>query len=39
MARKVEVIASDGATPLLGYGLLWDRVLTIDYPAGKLTLQ
>jgi clan AA aspartic protease len=37
--RLVEVIANDGQFPLLGIGLLRDRRLAIDYPAGTLSLE
>jgi clan AA aspartic protease len=36
--RPIEVIANDGASPLLGVGLLLGHTLTIDYPAGTLNL-
>jgi clan AA aspartic protease len=36
--RPIEVIANDGAFPLLGVGLLIGHTLTIDYVAGTLNL-
>jgi clan AA aspartic protease len=36
--RPVEVLANDGAYPLLGVGLLNGNRLTIDYIAGSLSL-
>jgi predicted aspartyl protease len=38
-ARRIQVIANDGRFPLLGMGLLRDRVLHIDYASGTLTLD
>lgn len=37
--RHVEVIASLGRFPLLGIGLLRDRRLAIDFPAGTLSVE
>jgi clan AA aspartic protease len=37
--RQLEVVANEGATPLLGVGLLTNRRLTIDYRANTLHLE
>jgi predicted aspartyl protease len=37
--RRLEVVANDGTCPLLGVGLLLERRLAIDYPAGHLSLE
>ena len=37
--RRIEVIANDGRFPLLGVGLLRDRILQIDYRSGSLAVQ
>ncbi len=34
----LQVIANDGKLPLLGTGLLWNRVLHVDYVNMELTL-
>jgi clan AA aspartic protease len=36
--RPIEVVANDGAFPLLGVGLLNGHQLSIDYLAGMVTL-
>lgn len=36
--RSIEVVANDGQFPLLGFGLLQDRRLTIDYPQRTLEI-
>ena len=36
--RTIEVIANDGACPLLGVGLLNGHQLMIDYLAGRVSL-
>jgi clan AA aspartic protease len=37
--KEIEVIANQGQTPLLGIGMLRDRILTIDYPRKTLTVE
>lgn len=37
--RRLEVVANDGAHPLLGIGLLWGLELRIDYQSNLLTLD
>jgi len=37
--KQVEVIASTGASPLLGVGLLQGHTLTIDYASRTLALE
>ena len=37
--RSVEVIANDGEMPLLGTGLLANRVLQVDYQQGTVNLD
>ena len=37
--KTIEVIANEGNFPLLGFGLLVDRQLTIDYRSRTLTLD
>ena len=36
---ELEVVANDGACPLLGVGLLFDRDLRIDYRSKVITLK
>jgi len=37
-SRRAEVVVNQGASPLLGVGLLKDRQLTIDYPRRTVSL-
>lgn len=37
--RVVEVIANEGEYPLLGVGLLCDRVLWINYPGRAVSIE
>lgn len=37
--RNVEVVTAQGQFPLLGTGLLLDRVLTVDYPNRSVDLK
>ena len=37
--RRLEVVANQGAHSLLGYGLLLDHELRINYRSNEITLQ
>ena len=37
--RPIQIIANDGRFPLLGTGLLEERILHIDYPRKAVTLD